>query len=87
MARIDPQSILDLEKELDSIRNWEGIRERSPAVFYKKSQPFLHFHDAGAERRADVKIGRVWQRVAIPAPSTIKTRKEFLQKIHKLYLG
>jgi hypothetical protein len=73
------KDLADLKKELDELRAWERIREKKPGVFYLKGIPFLHFHDEGEKRSADVKTPRGWRRVAIPL--TVAARKNLMKKL------
>jgi len=41
---------------LERIRTYEELVERSPGVFYRKSKPFLHFHEDPAGIFADVRL-------------------------------
>lgn len=40
---------------LDSIRAIDGMVERSPGVFYRKSKAFLHFHEDATGLYADLR--------------------------------
>ena len=52
---------------IESIRTIDGINERRPGVFYRKSKAFLHFHEDPtglyADLRTDVNEGFVRIRV------------------------
>jgi hypothetical protein len=41
---------------LDRVRAFGGLVEKSPGIFYRKSKPFLHFHDDPAGIFADVRL-------------------------------
>jgi len=41
---------------LEGLRGVNGLVERSPGVFYRRSRAFLHFHDDPAGMFADVRL-------------------------------
>jgi hypothetical protein len=41
---------------LKRVRAFDGLVEKSPGIFYRKSKPFLHFHDDPAGIFADVRL-------------------------------
>jgi hypothetical protein len=45
-----------LEPMLGQLRRVDGLVERTPGAFYRRSQGFLHFHIDGNDVYADVKI-------------------------------
>ena len=51
-----------LESTLRDLREFSELRERSPGVFYRKSKPFLHFHEDATELYADLRIGSEFER-------------------------
>jgi len=64
------------EAALDSIRpvllelrQLEGVRERKPGLFYRKSSAFIHFHEDPAGIFADVSTGREWLRLPVNTAS------------------
>lgn len=85
MGRTKPETIADLKVELDSIRKFEGIVEKSLAIFYYKSIPFLHFHAKDEARWADVKTTRGYKRVSIPPKARASEKKAFLSSVKKAY--
>jgi hypothetical protein len=89
VAHTKPEKLDDLTKELDVIRAFVGLKEKSLGIFYYKSLPFLHFHDADQERWADVKINGAWSKIPIPFHATKKHRQSFLAAVraaHKALL-
>lgn len=60
MAHCPYGKLQDIEDVLESVRGWDGIKEKSPGVFYVRSTPFLHFHLKGDRRWADVRDGADW---------------------------
>jgi len=41
---------------LDQIRTRRGLQERKLGIFYKKSKPFLHFHEDPTGMYADLSV-------------------------------
>lgn len=60
MAHTHIEDLQDLHTVLEQIRQWPGIIERSPGIFYLKRLPFLHFHTKENRRWADVRAGKNW---------------------------
>jgi hypothetical protein len=58
-----------IEPMLIELRKLEGILEKRPGVFYRKSAAFLHFHEDPAGIFADVRIGGEWQRLPVNTPA------------------
>jgi hypothetical protein len=58
-----------IEPMLKELRQLEGIRERKPGVFYKKSSAFIHFHEDPAGIFVDVRREREWLRLPVNTPS------------------
>jgi len=54
--------LLDL---LNQIRARNGLRERKPGIFYKKSRSFLHFHEDPSGMYADLSVGADLERYPI----------------------
>ncbi len=77
--------IVDLKKELDAIRNLDGIVEKSLGVFYLKRIPFMHFHFTEGKRWADVKTFEGYKQVLIPMNASSVARKKFLRAIELAY--
>ena len=42
---------------IEQLRTIDGLVERKPGVFYRRSKAFLHFHVDGDDFYADVKLG------------------------------
>jgi hypothetical protein len=51
-----PEAIRALESLLKDLRTLEGIKERTPGTFYRRSKAFLHFHEDPAGLFADVRL-------------------------------
>ena len=50
---------------LSQIRARNGLRERKPGIFYKKSRSFLHFHEDPSGMYADLSVGADLERYPI----------------------
>jgi hypothetical protein len=57
-----------LEPLLAEVRALPGLRERSRGVFYRKSRPFLHFHEDAADLYADLRRHDDFERFRVNAP-------------------
>ena len=57
MRHITPVRLATIEPLLESLRALDGLVERSPGVFYRRSRAFLHFHEDGDDIYADVRLG------------------------------
>lgn len=90
MGHTKSQDLTDLSRELAQIRELEGLKEKSPGIFYYKAIGFLHFHDKDGKRWADIKAKDGWQELAIDCGASAVQRKVFLsqvKKAHKTFLG
>jgi len=81
MGHTKPEMLADIAAELAAVRGLEGIKERSPGVFYYKSIAFLHFHDKNGKRWADVKSPRGYREVAIDFQADARARRKFVQSV------
>jgi len=81
MGHTKPKDLLDMQAELNVVRAVEGMREKSPNVFYFKSKPFLHFHDKDGKRWADVMVDGAWKFVDCPFGLPARARKAFLKEV------
>jgi hypothetical protein len=61
-------ALATIEPLLAELRKLEGIAEKRPGVFYRKSAAFLHFHQDPAGMFADVRVGGDWQRLPVNTP-------------------
>ena len=69
MRHARPDTLQTLEPVLRRLRALEGIRERSPGVFYVRSKAFLHFHEDSAGTFADIRSGSRWVRLPVTTPA------------------
>jgi hypothetical protein len=53
---------------LEQLRAIDGLVEKTPGAFYRKSKAFLHFHIDGDDYYADVRLcGRDFERMRVTA--------------------
>ncbi len=65
---------------LAQIRVKKGLRERSLGIFYRKSKPFLHFHEDPAGMFADLRMGTDFDRYRV---NTKQERRVLLMAIDR----
>jgi hypothetical protein len=58
-------ALQNLGELLDQIRMKDGVREKKLGVFYRKSKPFLHFHEDPAGLFADLSAGAGFDRYPV----------------------
>ena len=56
MRHARPEDLARLAPLLDELRTVDGLVERTPGSFYRRSKGFLHFHVDGDDVYADVKL-------------------------------
>jgi hypothetical protein len=81
MKHADDATLDAIESVLRHLRLLDGIREKKRGLFYRKSQPFLHFHDDPRGIFADLRGDTGWLRYRV---STRAERRQFLQLIKNL---
>ena len=45
MKHAGPSALAEMDALLGELRKLEGLTERRPGVFYRRSRAFLHFHE------------------------------------------
>ena len=85
MGHTKPENLEDLAKELSEIRGLKGPTEKSPGIFYYRAAGFLHFHDKGRRRWADVKVHGDWTELKIDFESIPSQRRSFLSRVKKAH--
>jgi hypothetical protein len=64
MRHARPDDLVAIESLLEQLRSVDGLVERTPGSFYRRSQGFLHFHVDGDDFWCDVKLsGPSFERV------------------------
>ena len=64
-----------LTELLSRLRTIDGLTERSPGIFYRRSTGFLHFHADPAGMFADLKVDGEFVRSRV---STVREQRAFL---------
>ncbi len=86
MGHTSPEHLLDVQNELNEIRQWCGVREKVKNIFYYKSKPFLHFHDKQGKRWADVRDGVTWgQPIDLPFDANVRQKQLFMREVERRY--
>jgi hypothetical protein len=67
MKHAGEAALIRIEALLLELRAIEGLVEKRPGVFHRKSAAFLHFHEDPSGIFADVRIGGEWRRLAVNA--------------------
>lgn len=62
MRHARPDDLGPLDDLLAQLRGLDGLVERSPGTFYRRSKAFLHFHADPAGLFADLKVGDEFER-------------------------
>jgi hypothetical protein len=65
MKHAGAAALRDLSDLLEQIRVREGIKEKRLGIFYRKSKPFLHFHEDPAGLFADLRLGADFARYPV----------------------
>ena len=69
MKHASLETLRRLEPLLARIRALDGLVERKPGIFYRKSSAFLHFHEDDAGLFADAKLNGVdFERMPVSTP-------------------
>jgi len=56
MRHARPDDLVHFEPMLTELRAVDGLTEKSPGSFYRRSKGFLHFHIHGDDVYADVRL-------------------------------
>jgi hypothetical protein len=71
----------EIEALLAEIRAVPGLVERTRGVFYRRSKPFLHFHEDPSGLHADIRTGDEFER---HRAETAAERKSLLKLIRSV---
>ena len=81
MKHATPAALADLDELLRALRLLPGLKERKPGIFYRKSRAFLHFHEDGDKRYADLRLsGPDFERFPVTTPAEQRRLLANLQK-------
>ncbi len=69
---------------LAQVRALDGLTEKSPGVFYRRSNAFLHFHVDGDDLYADLKVGGDFERYRV---TTVKERRTLVAAARRVLRG
>jgi len=56
MKHASPSTLQELAPLLDRLRSFDGLIEKRPGVFYRRSKAFLHFHEDPTGLFVDVRF-------------------------------
>ena len=65
MKHAGSEALRGLADLLHRIRAREGLKEKKPGIFYRKSKAFLHFHEDPAGLFADLDAGTKFDRYPV----------------------
>ena len=81
MKHATQAALAELDGLLQGLRLLPGLKERKPGVFYHKSRAFLHFHEEGSKRYADLRLsGTEFERFSVTTPAE---QRRLLTKLQK----
>jgi hypothetical protein len=85
MAHCPYKNLDDLKDCLAAIRQWPGIVEPKPGIFYLGRTAF-HFHLTDGVRTADIRKGKNWGSVIeVPIGTSPSKQKRFLFEVKRRY--
>jgi hypothetical protein len=85
MRHITHDRLPDLDALLTQLRAFDGLTERAPGTFYRRSRAFLHFHEDGADLYADARLtGGDFERRRV---TTKAEQRALLQEVRKALSG
>ena len=86
MGHTKLDQLKDLKGELETIARLDGVKQKSPGIFYLKTAPFLHFHDKDGKRWADIKTtDDEWKSVEIDFNPSPKAKSQFVKAAQDAY--
>lgn len=78
MRHASTGTLRQLSDLLEQVRLRDGIKEKRPGIFYRKSKAFLHFHEDPAGLFADISVGDDFHRYPV---NTMAERRALLAAI------
>ena len=82
MQHASEATLKTLTPLLERLRSVEGLVEKQPGVFYRRSRAFLHFHEDPAGLFVDVRfhLDEGFERLRV---STEKEQNALVSKVHR----
>ncbi len=84
MRHAGPEALARLADVLAELRRLDGLTERRPGVFYRRSKAFLHFHADPAGLFADLKVDGAWTRSQVDRP---EQRSSLIERVRSELTG
>jgi len=81
MKHASEAALEGIQPVLLELRQLDGMRERKPGLFYRKSAAFIHFHQDPAGIFADVRRDREWLRLPV---NTASERRQFVRLVKEM---
>jgi hypothetical protein len=81
MKHAGKEALERLEPLLEKLRRIEGLVEKRPGIFYRKSRALLHFHEDDSGLYADLRLGAEFERVRV---ETAKERSSLLAAVRAI---
>jgi hypothetical protein len=84
MKHASHETLVGLASLLDRLRSMDGLVEKRPGVFYRKSKAFLHFHEDPAGLFVDVRflLDEPFTRLPVTTPSQ---QSALIKKIERAF--
>jgi hypothetical protein len=80
MRHAGPDTLDELEPLLTQLRDVPWLVEKKRGVFYRRSRPFLHFHEDPSGIHADVRVAADWERMRV---HTAAERRALLGRVRR----
>lgn len=82
MRHATPEALERIENLLEQLRAVDGLVERRPGLFSRRSRAFLHFHEDGPATFADVRLDPTDDFVRFRV-TTAKEQATFLKQVRR----
>jgi hypothetical protein len=86
MKHAGAAALARVEELLAQLRAVDGLVERKPGIFYRRSRAFLHFHEDPTGQYAGVRLASDEDFVRVPV-NTSTERANLLLEVRKLSVG
>jgi hypothetical protein len=86
MKHATPATLKELTPLLDQLRSFQGLLEKSPGSFYRKSKAFCHFHEDPLGIFVDVRLRPTepFSRLRVTTP---RERATFVAEVKRSLAG